>query len=155
MRLYRTVSMPSGQLKCHNKWYKSSPRTPPDGRCDFKEIWQDIWIKMQTWNMKHFWSFTILWFGPNDFGWTLGPNAMYTLYLYFQNSLVGPFFPYQDRHWKTARHEKIEASELKPSEEKKSIMVWSLSNLTTEIRPGKHLENPTKLGQTPIEIFEI
>lgn len=52
----------------------------------------------------------------------------------------------QDRHWKTARHEKIEASELKPSEEKKSIMVWSLSNLTTEIRPGKHLENPTKNG---------
>lgn len=25
-------------------------------------------------------------------------------------------------------------------------MVWSLSNLTTEIRPGKHLENPTKVG---------
>lgn len=66
--------------------------------------------------------------------------------LWGQNSLVGPFFPYQDRHWKTARHEKIEASELKPSEEKKSIMVWSLSNLTTEIRPGKHLENPTKNG---------
>lgn len=78
-----------------------------------------------------------------------GLGQMTSAELWGQNSLVGPFFPYQDRHWKTARHEKIEASELKPSEEKKSIMVWSLSNLTTEIRPGKHLENPTKNGSIP------